>query len=185
MSLGWYTSFRAEGRCPCTNHEQPRFDSTARITRHQHHDLKHPSKLERRPFPRTRSVGETMSAPGLSGTCSTKGCPCSPGLDCCYNYSRLHISTLSPSSPARPALHQASPPRLVVLDMGLNFVDDDAVEVISRGLETNHVLTNLVLQGNGIGEKVRCAHTDAENTGDGHREKADRYTESRQATPSG
>eukprot|EP00752_Nemacystus_decipiens_P009822 g8764.t2 len=48
---------------------------------------------------------------------------------------------------------KAAPPRLVVLDIGLNFVDDEAMEVVSRGLEKNRVLTTLVLQGNGISEK--------------------------------
>lgn len=50
---------------------------------------------------------------------------------------------------------QAAPPRLVVLDLGHNFLDDEAIDVIARGLEKNRVLTTLILQGNGIGEKVR------------------------------
>ncbi|CAN0025441.1 unnamed protein product, partial [Ectocarpus sp. 12 AP-2014] len=48
---------------------------------------------------------------------------------------------------------QAAPPRLVVLDIGHNFIDDSAIEVIATGLEENQVLTNLILQGNGIGDK--------------------------------
>lgn len=52
------------------------------------------------------------------------------------------------------AQNQAAPPRLVVLDIGHNFIDDSAIEVIATGLEENRVLTNLILQGNGIGEKV-------------------------------
>lgn len=43
-----------------------------------------------------------------------------------------------------------------MLDLGHNFLDDEAIEVIARGLEKNRVLTSLILQGNGIGEKVRC-----------------------------
>lgn len=60
----------------------------------------------------------------------------------------------SPRTPLLSSL-QAAPPRLVVLDIGLNFVDDEAMEVVARGLEKNRVLTTLVLQGNGIGEKVK------------------------------
>ncbi|CAM9754320.1 unnamed protein product, partial [Ectocarpus sp. 12 AP-2014] len=48
---------------------------------------------------------------------------------------------------------KAAPPRLVVLDIGHNFIDDSAIEVIAAGLEENQVLTNLILQGNGIGDK--------------------------------
>lgn len=46
-----------------------------------------------------------------------------------------------------------------MLDLGHNFLNDEAIEVIARGLEKNRVLTTLILQGNGIGEKVwltRC-----------------------------
>lgn len=42
-----------------------------------------------------------------------------------------------------------------MLDLGHNFLDDEAIEVIARGLEQNRVLTTLILQGNGIGEKVK------------------------------
>lgn len=42
----------------------------------------------------------------------------------------------------------------MVLDIGHNFIDDSAIEVIATGLEENRVLTNLILQGNGIGDKV-------------------------------
>ena len=47
----------------------------------------------------------------------------------------------------------------MVLDVGLNFVDDAAMTVIAKGLEKNRVLRNLSLKGNGIGEKVyRTCH---------------------------
>ncbi|CAM9676644.1 unnamed protein product [Laminaria digitata] len=48
---------------------------------------------------------------------------------------------------------RAGPPRLVVLDVGSNFVDDAAMTVIAKGLEKNRVLRNLSLKGNAIGEK--------------------------------
>ena len=48
----------------------------------------------------------------------------------------------------------AAPPRLVVLDIDSNFVDDAAMAVIAKGLEKNRVLRNLSLKGNAIGEKV-------------------------------
>lgn len=50
---------------------------------------------------------------------------------------------------------RAAPPRLVVLDVGLNFVDDAAVEILARGFEKNAVLTSLILKGNGMSGKVR------------------------------
>lgn len=66
-----------------------------------------------------------------------------------------------------PRSIQAVPPRLVVLDIGLNFVDDEAMEVVARGLEKNRVLTTLVLQGNGIGEKVNEANKEKEGEREG------------------
>ena len=49
---------------------------------------------------------------------------------------------------------KAAPPRLVVLDVVSNFVDDAAMAVIAKGLEKNRVLRNLSLKRNAIGEKV-------------------------------
>lgn len=62
-------------------------------------------------------------------------------------------STVGPISIALTL--EANPPRLVVLDVSRSFVDDAAVEAMAAGLEKNHVLTTLALQGNNIGEQVR------------------------------
>lgn len=49
---------------------------------------------------------------------------------------------------------EASPARLVVLDLGHNFLDDDAAVELARGLEKNTVLRSIVLHGNSISAKV-------------------------------
>lgn len=49
---------------------------------------------------------------------------------------------------------EVCPARLVVLDLGHNFLDDDGAVELARGLEKNTVLRSIVLQGNSIGTKV-------------------------------
>ena len=85
-------------------------------------------------------------------------------LNCCRNLLGIfkHCSRTDERDHSSPRSIQAAPPRLVVLDIGLNFVDDEAMEVVARGLEKNRVLTTLVLQGNGIGEKVNEANKEKE-----------------------
>ena len=50
---------------------------------------------------------------------------------------------------------EASPPRLVVLDVSNSFLDDGAAVELASALSRNSILKNLVLRGNRIGAKVK------------------------------
>lgn len=50
---------------------------------------------------------------------------------------------------------EVAPARLVVLDIGHNFLDDNGAVELARGLEKNNVIRTIVLQGNSIGAKVK------------------------------